>query len=68
MTMFGFKHLSIIALVFFILFVTNAAADAPTISGISPGSGPVWASVTISGTNFGWFPNDSTVSFNGLFQ
>jgi len=63
--MFGFRHLSIVTFGLLFLFSTNAMADAPTISGISPGSGAAWASVTITGSNFGWFPSDSTVTFNG---
>jgi hypothetical protein len=38
---------------------------APTITAISPSSGPVGASVTISGANFGSTQGSSTVKFNG---
>jgi YD repeat-containing protein len=37
----------------------------PTLSGLSPSSGVVGASVTISGSNFGASQGSSTVSFNG---
>jgi hypothetical protein len=37
----------------------------PNISGLSPTSGPVGASVTITGTNFGATQGSSTVTFNG---
>lgn len=37
----------------------------PSISGVSPTSGPIGTSVTISGTNFGATQGSSTVSFNG---
>jgi hypothetical protein len=38
---------------------------APSISGLSPNSGPVGTSVTITGTNFGSTQGTSTVTFNG---
>jgi hypothetical protein len=37
----------------------------PTISNLNPTSGPVGASVTITGTNFGASQGTSTVTFNG---
>jgi YD repeat-containing protein len=39
--------------------------QAPSISGLSPASGVVGTSVTISGSNFGASQGTSTVSFNG---
>jgi predicted secreted protein len=48
---------------------SNAAGftvlPAPSITGLSPTSGPVGTSVTISGSNFGDAPGTSTISFNG---
>jgi YD repeat-containing protein len=38
---------------------------APSISGLSPTSGPVGTSITISGANFGATQGTSTVTFNG---
>lgn len=39
---------------------------APSISGISPASGPAGTAVNITGANFGVTAADNTVSFNGL--
>jgi hypothetical protein len=41
------------------------AGNGPDVSGLSPSSGPVGTSVTISGINFGATQGSSTVSFNG---
>ena len=38
---------------------------SPTISSLSPTSGPVGTSVTINGSNFGSTQGSSTVTFNG---
>jgi hypothetical protein len=46
--------------------VTFTVTVAPSISGLSPTSGPVGTSVTISGTNFGATQGTSTVTFNGV--
>jgi hypothetical protein len=43
----------------------NTAPPAPTIANLSPGSGAVGTSVTITGTNFGASQGTSTVTFNG---
>ena len=40
--------------------------DAPVIDRISPASGPVGASVTVTGRNFGHSRGSSKVSFNGV--
>jgi hypothetical protein len=42
-----------------------AAGTTPTITNLSPPSGPVGAPVTISGANFGSTKGTSTVTFNG---
>jgi len=42
-----------------------SAAATPSITSLSPTSGAVGASVTITGTNFGSTPGTSTVKFNG---
>jgi regulation of enolase protein 1 (concanavalin A-like superfamily) len=41
------------------------AAAAPSITSLSPPSGPVGTAVTITGTNFGASKGTSTVTFNG---
>ncbi len=45
--------------------VTSVSASAPSIASLSPNSGPVGTSVTITGANFGISRGTSTVSFNG---
>src|SRR6266849_3041634 len=45
--------------------VTSVSASAPSIASLSPTSGPVGTSVTITGANFGISRGTSTVSFNG---
>ena len=44
---------------------TVSAAGPPNITSLSPTSGPVGTSVTITGTNFGATQGSSTVTFNG---
>jgi hypothetical protein len=49
--------------------VASSSSQSPTtpaITGISPTSGPVGTSVTISGTNFGTTKGTSTVALNGV--
>jgi hypothetical protein len=46
--------------------VNWAAEPAPLIFNISPSSGPIGTSVTISGTNFGMAQGSSVVTFNGV--
>jgi hypothetical protein len=48
-----------------LLFAGRTLAAAPAISSLSPASGAVGASVTISGSNFGSSQGASTVKFNG---
>lgn len=43
---------------------TVIVSTPPTISGFSPASGPVGATVTITGTNFSTTPANNTVKFN----
>jgi len=47
---------------------SNAVAFTvtPTVTGLSPGSGPVGAAVTVQGNNFGAAQGASTVTFNGI--
>jgi len=52
--------------VLLILAPTPAAGVAPSISSLSPTSGPVGTSVTISGLHFGATQGTSTVTFNGV--
>ena len=42
------------------------APPAPTLTSLSPSSGPVATAVTISGSNFGSTKGTSTVTFNGI--
>ena len=51
--------------IFVSLCVSEARASGPTISTLSPTSGLVGASVTVSGANFGSSQGTSTVTFNG---
>src|SRR5580700_2697833 len=44
---------------------TPAGVPVPSITSVSPASGPVGSSVTITGTNFGNTQGTSAVSFNG---
>jgi len=44
---------------------TAANPSAPSITGLTPNSGPVGTPVTIAGTNFGATQGTSTVTFNG---
>ena len=48
------------------LTVGTAAVEPPSIASLSPNTGPVGASVSIVGTNFGVVPGTSTVMFNGV--
>jgi len=52
-------------MIFVILHQTTLAASAPQITTLSPASGSVGTSVTISGTSFGSTQGSSTVKFNG---
>src|SRR3984893_17833570 len=62
------KPIKILLLAFMLLFLYcgQAHAQAPTITSLSPTSGVVGSSVTITGTNFGSTQGgSSTVKFNG---
>src|SRR3984893_6572822 len=62
------KPIKILLLAFMLLFLYcgQAHAQAPTITSLSPTSGVVGSSVTITGTNFGSTQGGtSTVKFNG---
>jgi RHS repeat-associated protein len=61
----NWKQILILAISFMLLCCGRAQAQAPTITGIAPTSGPVGAPVTITGTNFGASQGSSTVSLNG---
>src|SRR5437879_3403116 len=65
--MHPFNRKSILILVgcLVLLFAREAQAAPPSISNLSPTSGAVGASVTITGTNFGSTQGTSTVKFNG---
>ena len=47
------------------LTYTVSSGATPTLTSLSPTSGPVATAVTISGTNFGATKGTSTVTFNG---
>ena len=49
----------------FLFHCDDAHAQAPSITSISPSSGPVGSAVTISGTNFGSSQSNSTITLNG---
>ena len=48
-----------------VAFRAASAAPVPSIKSLSPTSGPVGTSVTITGTNFGATQGTSSVTFNG---
>lgn len=52
-------------MVILLLLATRAVAAAPSITGLTPTSGAVGASVTIAGSGFGSSQGSSTVKFNG---
>jgi hypothetical protein len=70
MNKFMFRRNAILQLlmlgIFVSLCVSEARASGPTISTLSPASGLVGASVTVSGANFGSSQGTSTVTFNGI--
>jgi RHS repeat-associated protein len=55
--------ITVLALI--VLFGSTASAQSPTITGISPATGPVGTLVTITGTNFGATQALSTISLSG---
>ena len=57
-----------LALILFITLTARCvfAQSSPSIAALTPTSGPVGASVTITGTNFGSTQGSSTVTFNGV--
>jgi RHS repeat-associated protein len=59
------KSIFVLSFVFFVVCTGQALASSPTISSLSPTSGAVGATVTITGTNFGSPQGTSTVKFNG---
>jgi hypothetical protein len=46
--------------------VNNTATTVPSITSLTPATGPVGTSVTIAGANFGATQGTSTVTFNGV--
>ena len=46
--------------------VTLTVEGAPTVTGLSPSSGPVNSTVVVSGTGFGGTQSSSAITFNGL--
>ena len=61
----NWKQIVILAFSLTVLCCGRTQAQAPTITGIAPTSGPVGVPVTITGTNFGASQGSSTVALNG---
>lgn len=59
------KSVLVISCLILFVHVDWLYAAAPTITSLSPTSGAVTASVTITGTNFGSTQGSGTVKFNG---
>jgi hypothetical protein len=59
------KLVATLALLFVFFAPDRCEAAAPTITSLSPTSGPVGTLVTITGTNFGGTQGSSTIKFNG---
>src|SRR6267143_219820 len=55
----------LVGVVLICMVLCGASFAAPSITSLSPTSGAVGASVTITGTNFGTTQGTSTVTFNG---
>ena len=75
LNLFFMKTYSVYSLLLFTFFILAGCkknggnppvVNPPSVSGISPASGPVNTSVTISGSNFGTDASKVKVSFNGL--
>ena len=60
-----FLMVFIFCCVFFFVTIGTSLAAGPSITGITPSSGPVATTVTISGNNFASSVSGNTVSFNG---
>jgi len=60
------KKLKYPFLCLFLIVHINLLAQVPTISSISPLSGPVGSSVTLTGTNFSATATDNKVTFGGI--
>src|SRR5580658_523808 len=61
-----FRKIVFFALLSFFWFWGNqTGAQAPSISSLSPTSGPVSGLITIAGSNFGATQGSSTISLNG---
>src|SRR5579859_5510386 len=59
------KPVFVLAFSLAVLCCDRACAQAPTITSLSPSSGPVGTAVTITGSNFSATQGTSTVTFNG---
>jgi RHS repeat-associated protein len=59
------KCRTLLILAFLLLCGGRAYAQTPTITSISPSSGPIGSSVAIAGTNFGGTQGTSVVALNG---
>src|SRR5216684_7328487 len=62
----NWKSILILAVFSLSSFAITTYAAGPSITSLSPTSGPVGASVTIAGKNFGSSQGTSTVQFNGV--
>jgi RHS repeat-associated protein len=61
----NWKQILMLAVSLLLFCCGRVYAQAPTITSISPTSGPIGVPVTITGTNFGTSQGSSTVSLNG---
>jgi hypothetical protein len=61
----NWKQMLTLAVALIFLCCGRVHAQAPTITGMSPTSGPVGIAVTLTGTNFGSPQGSSTISLNG---
>jgi RHS repeat-associated protein len=65
MRSYHWNRIFFLALSLLFLSCCEAHAQAPTITSMSPTSGPVGIAVTLTGTNFGSSQGSSTISLNG---
>jgi RHS repeat-associated protein len=59
------RHRAALVVALSFLFCGRAYGQSPTVTGLSPATGPVGTVVTITGTSFGATQGTSTISLNG---
>jgi RHS repeat-associated protein len=59
------RHRAALVVALSFLFCGRAYGQSPTVTGLSPATGPVGTLVTITGTSFGATQGTSTISLNG---